>query len=181
MGTMGTNKPEHQFDWEYGGKIHGYGWKKGQRHQYHTHPVMVATLNCCYYYCSLRRAKSVGKGGNHVWGPRAWEIGTEEMDGMRRDWNCHRAGLQYCSRGLLGKKEIWRRQAGREGERDRDYFPFSLCSCARCFFLVYMIVFLFEDPLEWTLCGEKLWRSIHVLALCHSGLKLSFLLRCIWS
>jgi hypothetical protein len=117
------------------GKISWLWVEKGQRHQYHTHPVMIATLNCCYYYYSLRRAKSVGKGGNQVWGPRAWEIGTEEMDGMRRDWNRHRAGLQYCSRGLLRKKEIWRRQARQGGrERDRHYFPFSLCSCARCFF-----------------------------------------------
>jgi hypothetical protein len=116
-------------------------------------------------------------------------LGTEGLgnrnggDGWdEKELDCHRAGLQYCSRGLLGKKEILA-QAGRQGgrERDRDYFPFSLCSCARCFFLVYMIIFLFEDPLEWILFGEKLGRSIHVLALCHSGLKLSFLLRCIWS
>jgi hypothetical protein len=117
MGIMGTNKPEHQFDWEYGEKIHGYGWKKGQRHQYHTHPVMIATLNCCYYYYSLRRAKSVGKGGNQVWGPRAWEIGTEEMNGMRRDWTATVPAYSTAHAACWGKRKFWRRQAGRDGER----------------------------------------------------------------
>jgi len=120
--------------WE---KFHGYGWKKGQRHQYHTHPVMIATLNCCYYYYSLRRAKSVGKGGNQVWGPRAWEIGTEEMDGMRRDWNRHRAGLQYCSRGLLRKKENLAQagKAGREREGSGLFSFFLVFLCSVFFFL----------------------------------------------
>jgi hypothetical protein len=51
-------------------------------------------------------------------------LGTEGLgnrnggDGWdEKELDCHRAGLQYCSRGLLGKKEFWRRQAGREGER----------------------------------------------------------------
>jgi hypothetical protein len=45
--------------------------------------------------------------------------------------DCHRAGLQYCSRGLLGKKEILA-QAGREGEREGSglfsFFLVFLCS-----------------------------------------------------
>ena len=54
------NKTRTPNDWEYG-KIDGYGWKRGQRLSYHTHPVMIATLNCYYYL--LRRAKSMEREG----------------------------------------------------------------------------------------------------------------------
>jgi hypothetical protein len=131
MGTMGTNKPEHQFDWEYGEKIHGYGWKKGQRHQHHTHPVMIATLNCCYYYC-------VEKGGNQVWGPRAWEIGTEEMDGMRRDLSATVPAYSTAHAACWGKRKFGAGRQGREGKRGiGTIFLFPCVLVLGVFFCVY--------------------------------------------
>jgi hypothetical protein len=117
-------------------------------------------------------------------------LGTEGLGNRNGGDGWDETGLEpppcrptvLLTRPVEEKRKFGAGRQGREGERGiGTIFLFPCVLVLGVFFLVYMIIFLFEDPLEWTLFGEKLGRSIHVLALCHSGSKLSFLLRCIWS
>lgn len=178
MGTMGTkNQNINRLGiWE---KFMAMGGKRGNG-------INITHKSCDDCDTELLLLLFTTQGKEHGKG-RESGLGTEGLGNRNGGdgWDETELELPPCRPTVLLTRPVGGKgnlaQAGRERERDRDCFPFSLCSCARCFFLVYMIVFLFKDPLEWNLFGEKLGRSIHVLALCHSGLKLSFLLRRIWS
>jgi hypothetical protein len=137
--------PEKSIDWEYGKNTAMDGWKWGNG--IHTHTSCDdATLNCYRYFIS-HTAKKYGREENQAWKPRT---GRGKLNGngnglarkgkeriRETGLDCHRAGLQHCSCGLLGKKS---EESGRQGRGGLGPFSFSFCSSARCF-LVYTIVF----------------------------------------